>query len=92
MIVIVRQAGDDRKAPKIHQTRIRACECSDCSISPHGDIQVAPHGKRLSNRKAWIDRNDFAVVVDRVMWRVDALLRVRILRDEQAQEHKQAGG
>ena len=52
MIVVIRQAGDDRGAPKIYQTSILGCERLDCSISPDGDIQVAPDGKRLLNRKA----------------------------------------
>jgi hypothetical protein len=52
MIVVVRQAGDDRGAPKIYQTSILACECWDCSIAPHSDVKVAPDGKRLLDRKA----------------------------------------
>jgi hypothetical protein len=51
MIVVVRQAGDDRGAPKIYQTSILACECLDCSIAPHSDVKVAPDGKRLLDRK-----------------------------------------
>ena len=52
MIVVIRQAGDDRGAPEIYQTSILACERSNCSVRPHGDILLAPDGKRLLNRKA----------------------------------------
>ena len=87
MIVVIRQAGDDRGAPEIDQTRIRACEPLDCSIGPDGDILLAPHRKRLRDRKALIDRNDLAVIEDCVRRSV-ALLRDRTLRNENAQQHQ----